>query len=462
MGNPDFLFRIYDDSGVGGAPGSELIPQQPFTLHQSENYYWREIDLADFEDVLSQYHGNYYLSFEHLPDAFAGGIFIGVDNSQPEVNHSWALVGPGGLEGIPPGWNQLSKFTLGDEQISLAPFDLMVRALVSYVETEPPVFSAGFLQHPVFTENFDIYVIGKKELNPNRLTGIITIGDSAKTLNFISSGNTGKSVVDNNVLIGTSGVATLFISGTNKYGIIEEDTTVEFTVQVINAHNMGKISTPSGTKSLIIPGESVRGKITFSAIDGFGLSLLSGEPFIGSENSIPVEEAATFRPQGITGRHFELRFQYQTNSLGFRSAENLYIARLQDGVWIQLNSFVDEQRNTVTAFTDRLGTFQLRWSEEPPVQTPERYALESNYPNPFNQQTVIKFAIKNEEFVTLKIYDLLGREVKTLRSEYLQAGYYNTVWDGTNAHGAAVASGIYFYRLQSGSYVNSKKMVLIR
>lgn len=458
MGDPNFLFRVYDNSGVNGKPGNELIPQQPVSLHHSDNYYWWEIDLSDFENVLSEYHGDYYLSFEHLPVGSTGGIYIGVDNSQPDVNHSWGLIGPAGLGSKPPGWHQMSNFTLGEEQVSLAPFDLMIRAIVSYVEPEPPVFSAGYLQHPVFTENFDIYVIGEKELNPNRLTGTITIGNDVKTLNFISSGNTEKIVVDNNVSLDTSGVATLYISGTNKYGVIEKDTTIEFTVQVINAQTMGKISTPSGTRSLIIPAESVRERIAFSAIDGFGLSLLSNEPV----NSIPIEEAATFGPAGLSRRQFELCFHYQTESLGSRPAKNLYIARLQDGVWFKLNSLVDEQRNTVTAFTDRLGTFQLRWSEKPPVQTPERYTLESNYPNPFNQRTVIKFAIKNDGFVTLKIYNLLGREVRTLKSEYLPAGYYNVVWDGTNAHGEAVASGIYFYRLQSGSYINAKKMVLIR
>lgn len=460
MGNPDFLFRVYDDSGVDGKPGNELIPQQPISLQHSENYYWWEIDLSDFENVLSEYHGDYYLSLEHLPDDSISGIFIAVDNSQPDVNHSWGLIAQSGSR----EWKAMSELKLGDEQVSLAPFDLMIRAVVSYIEPEPPVFSCGYLQNPVFTENFDIYVIGEKELNPNRLTGTVTIGDNVETLNFIYSGNTEKIVVDNNVSIDTSGVATLYISGTNKYGVIERDTTIEFTVQIINPNTMGKISTPSCTRSLIIPAESVMEKITFSAIDGLGLSFLSGEPVTGGEKSIPVEEAAAFGPAGLSPEYsgFELRFNYQTESLESRSAENLYIARLQDGVWFQLNSIVDEQTNTVTAFTDRLGTFQLRWSEKSPVQSPEHYALESNYPNPFNQQTVIKFAIKNDEFVTLKIYNLLGREVRTLKSEYLPAGYYNTVWDGTNAHGAAVASGIYFYRLQSGSYVNVNKMVLIR
>jgi hypothetical protein len=88
---------------------------------------------------------------------------------------------------------------------------------------------------------------------------------------------------------------------------------------------------------------------------------------------------------------------------------------------------------------------------------PGVFALEQNYPNPFNPITIINFQLPIVNFVTLKIYDILGREVTTLVSEKLSPGTYNAEW---NASG--FASGVYFYRLQAGDFVETKKLLLLR
>jgi len=85
------------------------------------------------------------------------------------------------------------------------------------------------------------------------------------------------------------------------------------------------------------------------------------------------------------------------------------------------------------------------------------YALGQNYPNPFNPTTMINYQIPNDGQVTLKVYDVLGREVKTLVNQYQQVGRYNVTLDGSG-----LASGVYFYRLVSGNYVSTKKMVLMK
>jgi len=83
--------------------------------------------------------------------------------------------------------------------------------------------------------------------------------------------------------------------------------------------------------------------------------------------------------------------------------------------------------------------------------------LKQNYPNPFNQSTTISFSIPSKSFVSLKIYDLQGREVATIFSEEIPAGDYTRQWDATD-----LSSGIYFYRLQAGSYSEAKKLILLR
>lgn len=88
---------------------------------------------------------------------------------------------------------------------------------------------------------------------------------------------------------------------------------------------------------------------------------------------------------------------------------------------------------------------------------PRAFALLQNYPNPFNPSTRIPFSIRAVGNVTLKVYDILGREVRTLVNENLQAGSYEVTF---NAEG--LASGVYLYRLQGGSYSETKKLILLR
>ena len=88
---------------------------------------------------------------------------------------------------------------------------------------------------------------------------------------------------------------------------------------------------------------------------------------------------------------------------------------------------------------------------------PDKFVLSQNYPNPFNPSTKINFSIPKAGFVTLKVYDMLGREVKTLVSDQLTAGEYVSEFDG-----ALLSSGTYFYRIQAGDFVETKRMVLVK
>ncbi|MBF8248442.1 MAG: 5'-Nucleotidase domain protein, partial [Bacteroidetes bacterium] len=88
---------------------------------------------------------------------------------------------------------------------------------------------------------------------------------------------------------------------------------------------------------------------------------------------------------------------------------------------------------------------------------PMKYTLEQNYPNPFNPSTEIQFSLPAKSHVTLKIFDLLGREVARLVSEELSLGSYKSRWDANG-----LSTGVYLYRLQAGEFVDTKKLLLLR
>ena len=95
--------------------------------------------------------------------------------------------------------------------------------------------------------------------------------------------------------------------------------------------------------------------------------------------------------------------------------------------------------------------------ENPEFGQPAQFNLEQNYPNPFNPSTKMGFWVQGSGSVSLKVYDVLGREVATLVNEKKVAGKYSVTWNASS-----MSSGVYFYRLQAGSFVETRKLVLLR
>ena len=94
-------------------------------------------------------------------------------------------------------------------------------------------------------------------------------------------------------------------------------------------------------------------------------------------------------------------------------------------------------------------------------ELPKEFSLSQNYPNPFNPSTRIQYAISSRQFVSIKVYDVLGNEVAKLVDEYKPAGKYEIEFNPASSI-KNLASGIYFYRLKAGDFVETKKMILIK
>jgi len=106
---------------------------------------------------------------------------------------------------------------------------------------------------------------------------------------------------------------------------------------------------------------------------------------------------------------------------------------------------------------DNDGSYEYSEIIQVEIKSPDEFILYQNYPNPFNPSTKIKYQIPGISFVTIKIYDVLGSEVAALVNEEKPAGHYEIEFDGTN-----LPSGIYFYQFRDGSFVQTKKMLMIK
>ncbi|UCE19628.1 MAG: VCBS repeat-containing protein [Gemmatimonadota bacterium] len=107
----------------------------------------------------------------------------------------------------------------------------------------------------------------------------------------------------------------------------------------------------------------------------------------------------------------------------------------------------------------RFGPVAVAWS------VPTEFYLSQNYPNPFNPTTSIQYSVVSDQVpphVTLKIYNILGQDVRTLINEIQEPGYYAAVWDGRDEGGREVSSGVYYFRLIAGHFGKTKSMVLLR
>ncbi|MCH8013079.1 MAG: T9SS type A sorting domain-containing protein [Candidatus Marinimicrobia bacterium] len=130
---------------------------------------------------------------------------------------------------------------------------------------------------------------------------------------------------------------------------------------------------------------------------------------------------------------------------------------------------VDLDRNrifsSVTHFSSlaikgETGTIVSTDNDQPSL--PEGYALLQNYPNPFNPVTTIEFSLSEIQNVRINVYDILGREIMSLTDRKYEAGTHRITWNGKNHSGQSVSSGIYLYRIDTGKFIKTRKMLLLR
>lgn len=185
--------------------------------------------------------------------------------------------------------------------------------------------------------------------------------------------------------------------------------------------------------------------------------------------AVPVELASFVATPAEGGVTLRWTTASEKNNAGFsieRSFDNVSYAQLAfiegAGTTTEAKGYSFSDKVSQKAFyrlkqTDFDGTFQYSPVVESSPAVPKKFSLMQNYPNPFNPQTTIVYQLPRAVEVSLKVFDMLGREVTTLVNSRQEAGSYTAKFDASR-----LASGIYFYRLQAADFIQTRKMLLVK
>jgi len=211
---------------------------------------------------------------------------------------------------------------------------------------------------------------------------------------------------------------------------------------------------------------------TLNNIDVRSLVVSGNNIFAGTGNGIylSTNNGSSWTKVGLNNQHLH-SFAVIVNNIFAGSENGVYLSTNNGSSWIEKNQgfYVTPTVNVLLIANDYIfaGTYaQSVWrrlySEAIGIQKisteiPSSFSLSQNYPNPFNPITKIRFDLPKNVNVKLTIYDMLGREVETIVNEQLNAGSYEVNWEGTK-----YTSGVYYYRLNAGEFVETKKMILVK
>ena len=153
----------------------------------------------------------------------------------------------------------------------------------------------------------------------------------------------------------------------------------------------------------------------------------------------------------------ERKYKYENNWNYITSVEGHGNSSNENEYSYTDNYFVDNEIQYRLKQIDTDGNYKFYYSNILDINIPSEFSLKQNYPNPFNPLTIIGFTLKERCQVSLRVYDILGREVYTLVNEFLDAGFHEIEFNAE-----ALNSGVYFYRIVAGNYIDTKKMTLLR
>jgi hypothetical protein len=316
------------------------------------------------------------------------------------------------------------------------------------IDELPPELSLSVFQNPYLTNYLDVCLVGSETLLDSSVH--CTVGGTGVDLDLADA--------DENVWMGDydlyeTGTLTVYARARD-FKLNWSEVTHSFSATLLLKAEGGVARSVDGSFSVSVPPGAVN-------TDSYVLIVEKDleEQDLGGRG---VPRSYTVSPPGLSLDGFvELALSYAADA---GNPENLAVARLESGVATPVPSFLDPERGLVLAYVDRFGTYGLLRSPEihTPVYGRGDLVVLQNVPNPFAGSTVITYEIPRVGRVYADIITIDGRLVDQLHSGLVIPGRHDIVWDGTDANGGKVASGVYFYRVRFDQKTITKKMVHLR
>ncbi|MGB2804495.1 MAG: M6 family metalloprotease domain-containing protein [Candidatus Zixiibacteriota bacterium] len=340
-----------------------------------------------------------------------------------------------------------------------------------YVDTGPPTFTVGVLQNPVFSAELNIYTFPSESL---KTAPTVTVGED--TLGVSEIYYEGETIYASTYELDASGTIQIKVVGTD-LADNEGEHTETFAAgsispsggYVISHDNVLRLEVGSGALDrkefllVMIADKALSGN---HVLDSYLETRPVASPIISlaDGNQDIVSAAYSISPTELRLKaKAKLTFSYAGIDLEGRDQRGPIIHRLQQGIWMPIPSYLDPQKQQVVGFISSLGIYQLRYGDrERPEVAPRVHALSGSYPNPFNNSTSIRYEISSPGRVKIEIHNLLGQRVVTLVDDYRPTGRYATEWNGRSEENETVSSGIYFYSMRVGEFVQTRRMIFLK
>ena len=312
-------------------------------------------------------------------------------------------------------------------------------------------------QNAVLTRYIDLYVTAVESLSAAPTAHASINNGTPEQISLVQNSPSSARIYRGSYQFSSNGSYVITATATDSLGQ-NLSTTRGFQAQLLKQGVTQEMQSSDGGVSITVPGGVLTEDLYFTIIP-------EGKP---SERTQLLSQSYTMGPEQNFNGALTVTFFFTDEMVRGRNERLLIVYRRTSEGWNPIPSWIDKQHHVVYARVPSLGTFALGYDEQhPSSEVPLTYRLYQNYPNPFNPQTTIRFDVTTLGIATVKVYDLLGREVASLLDEEREPGQYEIVWNGRDNTGNSVASGMYFYRLEVNvdgkvAYHAAQKMVIVK
>jgi hypothetical protein len=392
---------------------------------------WTRASASDARGVHIRYSATAYPDDEtegSYVDNGAGGMFDGAPAQADSFIHSELTVGTTYYYAA-FAYDEEDNYS-GGVTASATPYDEIA-----------PTFDISVFQNPYLTNHLDVFVIPAEAIFD---TSLVVVVNGTHTLDMDVTDASERVYRGDYDLYGTGSVSIRAYGRdvNDNYGWTERN----FSSTFVLAGSGGVARSLDGLCQVNIPGSSVSGDMYVIVLEEWG------------PNGDIIYE---FSPSAGLGDFAELSILLSDD---LASPEHLSLARVEDGEAVPIESYIAEGENRIVSHVDRLGSFSLVWRAdiETPVYGEGDLAVFQNVPNPFVGNTTIAFEMPRLGTVKVDIVSVDGRLIRTRFDDTVLPGRRSVDWDGHDADGNRVASGVYLYRVRTDSKVVTKKMILLR